>query len=80
MDEGFELPVNYMSKELRFPARLIRFGYSYSIQVDVNGIIVSFEKDEERNWRAMAIGDHNSSKEIEPGLLLAIVDTLEGIG
>jgi hypothetical protein len=79
MDEGFELPVTYMSKELRFPARLIRFGYSYSIQVDVNGTIVSFEKDEERNWRAMATGDLNLSKEVEPALLLAIVDTLDEI-
>lgn len=79
MDEGFELPVTYKSRELLFPARLIRFGYGYSIEVNVNGIMVSFEKDDERNWRAIAIGHQNLSKEIEPALLLAIVDALDEI-
>lgn len=78
MDEGIELPITYNDKDYLFPARLIRFGYTYRIEVDVDGTIVSFERDEERNWRAL-INPETDNPKIEPGLLNAIVQTLDSI-
>ena len=53
MDQGIELPVICDGKEFLFPAKLIRFRYSYRIEVEVNGTVISFDRDEERNWRAL---------------------------
>jgi hypothetical protein len=78
MDEDFELPVNYSGKHLHFPAKLIRFGYSYRIEVDVNGVLVSFEKDEERNWRALVENhDLGQSNTVSPELFHAIAHSLD---
>ena len=53
MDYDLEVPVTYKNQELIFYAKFIQFGYSYKFEVDVNGILVSFEPDEERNFRAI---------------------------
>jgi hypothetical protein len=41
MDEGFELPISYNGKELLLPAKLIQFGYTYRIEVTINGSLLS---------------------------------------
>ena len=78
MDEDFELPVNYEGKDLHFPARLIRYGYSYRIEDEVDGVVVSFEKDEEREWRALIepMGSQMNNT-VDTELLLAIAASLE---
>jgi hypothetical protein len=53
MNEPFELPVFYNNKEMLLPAQLHQYGYSFKIEVDVNGTPVFFERDEDRNWRAI---------------------------
>jgi hypothetical protein len=53
MDEEFELPVIHNGKEILFPARLLTLGYIYKIEVDIEGVLVQFEKDDERNWRGI---------------------------
>jgi hypothetical protein len=79
-DEGFELPVMYKGAELQFPARLIRFGYSYKIEVDVNGTSIAYEPDEERNWRALMEPEFAyGNKRISLELLQAIAVSLEAI-
>lgn len=80
MEESFELPVTINGKHMLLPARLIRFGYSYRVEVDIEGVAVSFEKDEERNWRAMSMEGQDSRKEIDLSLLQAVVDALDAIG
>ena len=52
MDEQFELPVEYKGEQLLFKASLIVTGYTHKFNVDVNGQMVIFEPDEERNYRA----------------------------
>ncbi len=47
MDYDLEVPVTYKNKEMIFYSKFIQFGYSYKFEVDVNGIIVFFEPDEE---------------------------------
>ena len=80
MDDTLYLTVRYGNKEIDFPAQFVRTGYSYKIQVDVYGIIVNFEPDEERNWRAIVEGDKVShSRDITPELLQAIAYSLEEI-
>ena len=78
MDEGFELPVTYNGKELLFPAKLIQFGYSYRIELHINETLVSFEKDEDRNWRVLSsTTDQQTVKMIDQNLLTCIVQSLE---
>jgi hypothetical protein len=53
MDESFEIPVTLKDKELLFPAKLLQLGYTYKFLVDVNGMVIFFEKEDEGNFRAM---------------------------
>ena len=81
MDEGFEIPVTYNGREKHFPARLLTYGYSYKIEVEINDSLILFEPDEERNWRAQSPGeDFEKNKKISSGLLQAIANSLEEIG
>ncbi len=80
MDEGFEIPVTYAGKELSFPAQLLAYGYSYKIEVDVNGTKVFFEPDEERNWRALiAYEEIQANKGLSKELLQTIARAIEEI-
>ena len=53
MPGAFDIPVTYQGKEHSFPASLVSTGYTYKIQVDVFGKTISYEPDEERNFRAL---------------------------
>ena len=53
MNDPFNLPVTYKGTELGFPAQLLQLGYLHKFQVDVNGQMVMFEPDEDRNYRAI---------------------------
>lgn len=77
MDDYLEVPITYKSQDLIFNAKFIQFGYSYKFEVDVNGIIVFFEPDEERNFRAILDPtiDH-SNHNIEKELIQLIAETL----
>jgi hypothetical protein len=78
MEEEFELPVTFNNTELIFPARLLNYGYSYKLEINIEGTKVLFEPDEERNWRAL-IGqeDINSNKKISAELLKEIASGIE---
>ena len=77
MDSDLEVPVNYKNQEMIFSAKFIQFGYSYKFEMDVNGVIVFFEPDEEGNFRAMIDPkiDHGNHK-IEKELIQLIADAL----
>ncbi|MBD0331192.1 MAG: hypothetical protein ICV66_00910 [Chitinophagaceae bacterium] len=79
MDEPFELPVTYKSKELLFPALLLMLGYTHKFQVQVNGLEVLFEPDEERNYRAVIEPEQVKSSKIDVELLKAIAGAIEAI-
>ena len=75
MNEVFELPVHYHGKEHELPARLHVFGLSYKIEVELNGSFVFFERDEERNWRAIADGsniDQNADEEVLKAVIVSL--------
>ena len=78
MDDAFELPVNFGGKELLLPAKLVQYGYIYSIELDISGIVVSFERDEERNWRAIIDpAELGNNKSINSGFLQAIAGSIQ---
>lgn len=61
----FELPVVYRGEELLVPAKLVRFGYTYKIFVELDGREIIFEPDEERNLRAVMEGHGSETIPIE---------------
>ena len=82
MDYDLEVPVTYKNQELIFNAKFIQFGYSYKFEVDVNGVIVFFEPDEEKNFRAIidpsvGPGNHKIDKELIQLIAEALVEILK---
>jgi hypothetical protein len=80
MEEGFDIPVTYKGKELFFPARLVSFGYTHRIEVDVYGTLVHFERDEEREWRALVASEEKQGgQHLDVELLQQLIRSLERI-
>jgi len=78
MEEEFQLPVTFNNKELNFPARLLNYGYSYKLEINIEGTKVLFEPDEERNWRALIEEkDIIANKKISAELLREIASAIE---
>lgn len=76
--EPFDLPVLYNGTELLFPAHLQQTGFSHRILVEINGTEVSFEPDEERNYRAV-VDPEKLNKTPDAGLLKAVAESIEAI-
>ncbi len=53
MEESFKLPVKYKGGEREFEAKLLAYGYTHKFHVDLDGVGVLFEPDEERQYRAV---------------------------
>ncbi len=78
MEEEFQLPVRFNNNELTFSARLLNYGYSYKLEVDIEDAKVLFEPDEERNWRALiTFEDLIADKRISVDLLKAVASSIE---
>jgi hypothetical protein len=77
MDDSFIIYILHKSQEIGFPARLLTYGYSYKIEVDIKDNKVFFEPDEERNWRAL-IGyeELERNKHVDQELLKAIAEAI----
>ncbi|WP_184549855.1 hypothetical protein [Mucilaginibacter sp. FT3.2] len=79
MNESLPIPINFQGSALQFDARFFNYGYSHRVEVNINGIPVIFEPDEERNYRALVSAgqlEANSST-LNIGLLQAIAARLE---
>ena len=80
MDDGFEIPVTWKGQEWLFPAQLQHVGYTHRILVDIHGVQVQLEPDEERNYRALiADPDQAGAQELDHGLVGAIIEVIEGL-
>jgi len=80
MEESFELPVAYLGNEILLPCRLLNFGYTYKIEVEAGSALLVFERDEERNWRALMQDSAISLNKLpDQRLLAAIIDSLETV-
>ena len=79
MDEDFELPVKWKNQELLLPARLLRLGYIYRLEVEMNGYPYQFERDEERAWRVLSEPGARESVIPEKELVEAVIAAIEEI-
>ena len=80
MEQTFTLPIVHNGKEYSFEGELISTGYTYKIRIDISGQIITYEPDEERNFRAIVENaDHDSVNKIDTGLLQAISEELVAI-
>ncbi len=79
MDERFLLTVNYKGEVLKYDAEMRNYGYVHRVSVDVDGVPVLFEHDEEGYYRALVSPQQVNSKDnnLEIGLLQAIAQKLE---
>lgn len=79
MDERFLLSVTYKGEVLKYDAEMRYYGYVHKVAVDVDGLMVMFEPDEEGNYRALVTPEQMNSKDnkLETGLLQAIAQKLE---
>jgi hypothetical protein len=74
MDE-FELVIEYRNEQITFPGKLLLMGYTHKIQVEVHGVQVLFEPDEERHYRAVIAEDHRDK--INVAILEKIAASIE---
>ena len=80
MDEQFELLVEYKGQQHLFKATLNVYGYTHKFHVDVNGRMIVFEPDEERNYRAVfTYSDIQNDKNFDVELLKKISEAIEEI-
>lgn len=76
----FVLPVLFDGKELAFRGKLLDYGYSSKILMDIEGTKVLFEPDEVRNWRAViSYEDLQTNKKLDTKLLKLISRALDEI-
>ena len=80
MDEIFEIPVLYRGQERSFSATLRMQGYVRQFLVDVEGIDIIFECDEEENYRALLEESQlDKNQKLDVSLLKAIAQVLEAV-
>lgn len=75
--ETFDLPVNYKGEDRDFKLQFLQFGYGHKIQVDVDGVQVLFEPDEERIYRCVIDPEAQGAGKIDNELLEAIAKVIE---
>ena len=77
MEDTFDLTITFRGKLVTIPARIQLLGYIYRIETLVNGIPVFFERDEERQWRALVEPGINYPKDPDTELLQAIITEID---
>ncbi|MGJ7032290.1 hypothetical protein [Niabella hirudinis] len=78
MEHFFELPIPYKGEELLLKGRLVTFAYSYKFFVVVNGKELTFERDDEREFRVL-VGAREDSSAIDKELVKRIINALDKI-
>lgn len=76
MTESIEIPVHFNGEERTFPAEFQFLGYTHRFQVMIAGQPVTFEPDEERNYRAV-LEPQQQNQPVQVELLKAIAAAIE---
>lgn len=76
MNEPFLLPVMYKGDERAFETSLQVIGYTHRLVVDIDGVMVFFERDEEGRYRAV-LPPESTDKPPAIDLLRAIAETID---
>ena len=80
MEDSFIIDVDFKGREYSFEARLATVGYNHKFYIVINGVEVTFEPDEERNYRAILnTSDQNSIKSVDIELIKAVGEKIQSI-
>ena len=80
MDQIFDLPVIYKGEEITFKTTFIQSGYTYKFLVDIDGIEMTFEKDDEQNFRVLVYPENSELLgKLDNELFTNIAESLENI-
>lgn len=78
--ETVVIPVLFKGRQMDFTAVVVKMGYVYKIKVDVHGIIIIFEQDDEYNWRGSADTLSPGYDAVNKELVAAIGAVLGSVG
>ncbi len=73
--ETFSLTINHNSKDYTIEGSLLQLGYTHKIYLDVEGMEVVLEPDEERNYRAVVAPELSGT--IDQHLVAAVVAEIQ---
>ncbi|SJZ39117.1 hypothetical protein [Sediminibacterium ginsengisoli] len=80
MPEDFELPIWYNGLEMLLPATMHTTGFTNYFRITVNDVVIVFEADEERNYRAVVSPENMEQiHAVQPGILPVIAETLHDL-
>ena len=80
MEDSFSIDVDFKGKEYSFEAILVAVGYTHKIRISLNGVEVTFEPDEERNYRAILnTSEQSSMKAVDIELIKAVGEKIQSI-
>ena len=80
MEDLFSIDVDFGGKEYSFEARLVAIGYTHKICIVINGVEVTFEPDEERNYRAILnTSEQSSMKAVDIELIKAVGEKIQSL-
>ena len=80
MEDSFNIEVDFNGSEYSFEARLATVGYTHKFYIVINGVEVTFEPDEERNYRAILnTSDKSSIKGVDIELIKAVGEKIQSI-
>lgn len=78
MGEIVEIPVTIRGEERVFPAEVQVWRYGVRFLVDVDGVPVTLERDDEGNFRALLPEDF-AGKPPEKTLIAALIEVLQAL-
>jgi hypothetical protein len=79
MTQTLEIPITYKNKEVSFNARIIKYGYVNHIIIDLDGIEITIERDEEGNYRALGDIEKIKQSKIDVELIEALIAVLQSL-
>ncbi len=80
MEDSFSIDVYFKGNEYSFEARLATVGYTHKFYIVISGVEVTFEPDEERNYRALLnTSEQSSMKAVDIELIKAVGEKIQSI-
>ena len=80
MEDSFSIDVDFKGREYSFEAILATVGYTHKFYIVINGVEVTFEPDEERNYRAILnTSEQSSMKAVDIELIKAVGEKIQSI-
>lgn len=77
--DTLEIPVIFKNNDLCFKADVVRLGYVNHIVVDLNGVQITIERDEEGNYRALGDTEKMEASKVDVDLIKAVITVLQSL-